>query len=329
MSEPASSPPVAPDAPRWGARVARGGRFRKRPLRTVLWSQREYLLLSVPCIAFFAVFHYAPMYGVIIAFKDFGFGDTLASAPWVGFRWFEEFLSSMYLWRVLRNTVVLSLLTLIVGFPVPILFALVVNEIAGTGFKRVVQTVSYMPHFISTVIVVGILYQVLSVQHGYVNQIRAALGLEKIFFLLEPRYFRTMYVTSEVWQGFGWGSIIYLAAMSSINPELYEAAHIDGALRRQQMWHVTLPGIRPTIVILLIFTVGNLMNVGFEKIVLLYNPAVYEVADVVQTYVYRRGIQEFQWSFAAAVGLFNSLINFTLLLAANTVSKRLNQASLW
>ena len=154
-------------------------------------------------------------------------------------------------------------------------------------------------------------------------------SLALIFFLLEPRYFRAMYVTSEVWQGFGWGSIIYLAAMSSINPELYEAAHIDGALRRQQMWHVTLPGIRPTIVILLIFTVGNLMNVGFEKIVLLYNPAVYEVADVVQTYVYRRGIQEFQWSFAAAVGLFNSLINFTLLLAANTVSKRLNQASLW
>ncbi len=329
MSEPAALPPATAGAPRWSARVARGGRLSKRPLRTVLWGQREYLLLSLPCIAFFAVFHYAPMYGVVIAFKDFGFGDTLASAPWVGFRWFQEFLSSMYLWRVLRNTVVLSLLTLIVGFPIPIIFALVVNEIAGTGFKRVVQTVSYMPHFISTVIVVGILYQVLSVQHGYVNQIRSALGLEKIYFLLESGYFRALYVTSEVWQGFGWGSIIYLAAMSSINPELYEAAHIDGALRRQQMWHVTLPGIRPTIVILLIFTVGNLMNVGFEKIILLYNPAVYEVADVVQTYVYRRGLQEFQWSFAAAVGLFNSLINFTLLLAANTVSRRLNQASLW
>ena len=329
MSEPAALPPATAGAPRWSARVARGGRLSKRPLRTVLWGQREYLLLSLPCIAFFAVFHYAPMYGVVIAFKDFGFGDTLASAPWVGFRWFQEFLSSMYIWRVLRNTVVLSLLTLIVGFPIPIIFALVVNEIAGTGFKRVVQTVSYMPHFISTVIVVGILYQVLSVQHGYVNQIRSSLGLEKIYFLLEPGYFRALYVTSEVWQGFGWGSIIYLAAMSSINPELYEAAHIDGALRRQQMWHVTLPGIRPTIVILLIFTVGNLMNVGFEKIVLLYNPAVYEVADVVQTYVYRRGLQEFQWSFAAAVGLFNSLINFTLLLAANTVSRRLNQASLW
>ena len=305
------------------------GALRKKPFWSVLWTQREYLLLSLPCIAFFIVFHYVPIYGLTIAFKDFGFGDTLASAPWVGFRWFSEFLNSMFFWRVLRNTVVLSFFTLVIGFPIPIIFALVVNEITAKGFKRTLQTVSYMPHFISTVIVVGILYNFFSVQHGYVNVIRALMGLDKIHFLLEPGYFRPLYIGSEIWQNFGWSSIIYIAAMSSINPELYEAAYIDGGTKRQQMWHVTLPGIRPTIVIILIFTLGNMMNVGFEKILLLYNPSVYEVADVIQTYVYRRGLKEFQWSFAAAIGLFNSVLNFGLLLLANTISRRLNQASLW
>ncbi|MDD9989566.1 MAG: ABC transporter permease subunit [Spirochaetaceae bacterium] len=223
----------------------------------------------------------------------------------------------------------LNVLMLVFGFPAPILFALVINELRVRWFKRSLQTVSYLPHFVSTVVVVGMMYNFLSVSHGWVNTMFVELGLEKINFFLESRYFRSLFVGSGIWQGFGWGSIIFIATIASIDSELYEAAVIDGATRVQQMRFITIPGIMPTIVIILIFTVGNMMNVGFEKIILMYTPATYDVADVIQTYVYRQGLIELEYSFSAAVGLFNSVINFALLVGANQLARRIGDTSLW
>ena len=298
-------------------------------LRRLLVSDREYLLIIAPVVAFYVVFAYLPMWGAVIAFKDFGFGDTIGSAPWVGLRWFREFFESFYFWRLIRNTALINVLSLIFGFPAPIVFALVVNELRVRWFKRSLQTVSYMPHFISTVVVVGMMYNFLGVTHGWVNNLFDHLGMERINFFLESRYFRFLYVSSGVWQTFGWSSIIFIATMSSIDAELYEAAVIDGASRTRQMRHITIPGIMPTIVIILIFTIGNMMNVGFEKIILMYSPGIYEVADVIQSYVYRRGLIDFDYSFSAAVGLFNSLINLALLVGANYLARRIGETSLW
>ena len=247
----------------------------------------------------------------------------------MGLRWFKEFFESFYFWRLIRNTALINVLSLIFGFPAPIVFALVVNELRVRWFKRSLQTVSYMPHFISTVVVVGMMYNFLGVTHGWVNNLFDHLGMERINFFLESRYFRFLYVSSGVWQTFGWSSIIFIATMSSIDAELYEAAVIDGAKRVQQMRYITIPGIMPTIVIILIFTIGNMMNVGFEKIILMYSPGIYEVADVIQTYVYRRGLIDFDYSFSAAVGLFNSVINLALLVGANYLARRVGETSLW
>ncbi len=298
-------------------------------VRRLVASQGEYLLIISPVVAYYIVFAYLPMWGSVIAFKDFGIGDTIGSAPWVGVAWFVEFFRSFYFWRLIRNTLLLNVLMLVFGFPAPILFALVINELRVRSFKRSLQTVSYLPHFVSTVVVVGMLYNFLSVSHGWVNTMFVELGMEKINFFLESRYFRSLFVGSGIWQGFGWGSIIFIATISSIDSELYEAAVIDGATRVQQMRFVTIPGIMPTIVIILIFTIGNMMNVGFEKIILMYTPATYDVADVIQTYVYRQGLIELEYSFSAAVGLFNSVINFALLVGANQLARRIGDTSLW
>ncbi len=270
-----------------------------------------------------------PMYGAVIAFKDFRLGDTIFSAPWVGLRWFKEFFGSMYFWRLMKNTLLINFYSLIFGFPIPIIFALVVNEIRIRKFKKVVQTISYMPYFISTVIVVGILHNFFGYSHGIVNNIIENMGYERIRFFMESQYFRPLYIGSGIWQSFGYSSIIYIAAMSGVNVELYEAAVIDGANRLQQIWHITLPAIRPTIVILLILNVGRLMSEGFEKIILMYNPATYEVADVISTYVYRRGLIDMEYSFSTAIGLYNSAINFLLLVVANATSRRISGVSLW
>ncbi len=294
-----------------------------------LSGQFEYLLLILPCIVFFVLFDYIPMYGAIIAFKDFRLGDTITSAPWVGLKWFGEFFSNMYFWRLMRNTLVINVYQLVFGFPIPIIFALVLNEIRLRKFKRVLQTVSYMPYFISTVVVVGMMYNFLGVNHGIVNNILESAGHEKIHFFLRSEYFRPLYISSGIWQSFGYGSIIYIAAMSGIDTDLYEAATIDGAKRLRQAWHITLPGIRPTIIIILIFNMGALMAEGFEKIILMYNPATYEVADVISTYVYRRGLIDLEYSFGAAIGLFNSVINFGLLVGANAVFKKISEVGLW
>ena len=298
-------------------------------VRRLVASQGEYLLIISPVVAYYIVFAYLPMWGSVIAFKDFGIGDTIGSARWVGVTWFVEFFQSFYFWRLIRNTLLLNVLMLVFGFPAPILFALVINELRVRWFKRSLQTVSYLPHFVSTVVVVGMMYNFLSVSHGWINIVFMELGLEKINFFLESRYFRSLFVGSGIWQGFGWGSIIFIATIASIDSELYEAAVIDGATRVQQMRFITIPGIMPTIVIILIFTVGNMMNIGFEKIILMYTPATYDVADVIQTYVYRQGLIELEYSFSAAVGLFNSVINFALLVGANQLARRIGDTSLW
>lgn len=299
------------------------------PKITQDFKKYKYLYLMVlPVLIYYIIFHYAPLYGATIAFKNFSPGKGIMGSPWVGFKHFEAFLSSVYFWRVFSNTLMINILELLFGFPAPILLALLLNEIRNSAFKRTIQTVTYMPHFISLVVVCGMIVDFTS-SEGVFNSIITALGGEKVLFLQKPEYFRTIYVASGIWQQIGWGSIIYLAALSSIDPSLYEAAYMDGAGRLRQLWHVTLPGIAPTIVILLILNLGKMMNVGFEKIILLYNPATYETADVISSFVYRRGLRESNWSFGSAVGLLNSVINLVLITASNKISRKLNETSLW
>ncbi|MBP1990748.1 putative aldouronate transport system permease protein [Paenibacillus eucommiae] len=265
----------------------------------------------------------------MIAFKDFHPIKGILGSPWIGFGNFEQFFNSIYFWRLMKNTILLSLYSLLWGFPVPILFALLLNELREGLFKKSVQTISYLPHFISIVVVVGMIVNFTSIQSGVINQMLAWFGVQPISFLSEPGWFRTIFVSSSIWQGFGWGSIIYLAAISGIDQQLYEAAEIDGASRWRKMWHITLPCLVPTIVILLILNAGSLMEVGYEKIILLYNPTTYETADVISTFVYRQGIEKADYSYSAAIGLFNNIINMILLLSVNRISKKMTETSLW
>lgn len=288
------------------------------------------LLLILPVIVYYIIFHYLPMYGLVISFKNFSPARGIWGSPWAGLKWFEQFFGSIYAGRVIKNTVLISFFSLVWSFPVPILFALILNELRNGAFKRVVQTVSYLPHFISVVVIGGMLISFLSPADGIVNIMLMKMGMQQpINFLNEPGWFRTIYVGSGVWQSFGWNSIIYLAAITSIDPSLYEAARIDGAKRWQQIVNITIPAILPTIIILLIINLGNIMNVGFEKIILLYNPSTYVVSDVISTFVYRRGLVDAQYGFASAVGLFNSVINFIFLMVVNKISKRVSEVALW
>ncbi|MDR1566940.1 MAG: ABC transporter permease subunit [Treponema sp.] len=280
------------------------------------------LVLVLPTVLYFFVFHYLPMAGTVIAFQNFRPGAGLLESPFVGLRWFKEFFSSIFFSRLLTNTFLLSFYMLIFAFPVPIIFALMLSEVKDGPFRRTVQAISFMPHFISLVVVVGILQNFLSPVDGVLNRLRDIVGLGPIGFLEDPAWFRTVYVVSGIWQEFGWNSIIYIAAIAGISPQLYEAARIDGCSRFRQMIHVTLPGIMPATVTLLILHLGKIMNVGFEKIILMYNPSTYSVADVISTYVYRRGIVDMEFSYAGAVDLFNSVINLVLLLLVNQLSRR-------
>lgn len=295
----------------------------------VLNRDKYLLLLILPVLLYYFVFHYIPMYGVIIAFKNFKPLKGILGSAWVGFDYFTMFFKSVYFWRLLKNTLLLSLYSLLWGFPIPILFALLLNELKEGIFKKSVQTISYLPHFISIVVIVGMIHNFTTVQGGIVNTVIGWFGFGPINFLSEPSWFRDIYVSSSVWQGFGWSSIIYLAAISGIDPQLYEAAEMDGANRWQKMWSITLPCLVPTIVILLILNVGNLMDVGFEKINLLYNPTTYETADVISTFVYRQGIQRADYSYSTAIGLFNNVINLILLVTVNRISKKVSETSLW
>ena len=285
--------------------------------------------MLIPVVIFFAVFSYYPLYGILIAFKDYSISRGILGSPWAGLRYFRQFFSSPYFGRLLRNTVLISVYSLLWGFPIPILFALLLNEFKDGKFKRVIQTVYYLPHFISLVVICGILIDIFSPQGGVVNSLLYSLTGKRINFFGEPEWFRTMYVGSGVWQEFGWNSIIYLAAITGINPDLYEAARIDGAGRLRQIWHVTLPGIKPTILTLLILNLGNIMSVGYEKIILLYSPTTYETADVISTYVYRTGLLSQQYSYAGAVGLFNSAINIAILVLCNFAGKKLFGVGIW
>lgn len=285
--------------------------------------------MMIPVIAYYVIFHYLPMYGTIIAFQNYSPIRGIMDSPWVGLHHFESFFNSYYFWRILKNTVLISFFTLLFEFPAPVLLALLVNELRSGKYKRIVQTVSYMPYFISTVVICGLIHD-FSSSNGLINAAYTYLfGGDSQSLLQRSELFRPIYVLSEIWQRVGWESIIYIAALSTINPAQYEAATIDGAGRWKQMIHITLPGLMPTIVIMFILRVGNLLNVGYEKIILLYNPLTYETADVISTFVYRKGLLEANWGYSAAVGLFNSFFSLILLISANYVSRKVNKNSLW
>ncbi|WP_196833247.1 ABC transporter permease [Mycetocola sp. CAN_C7] len=306
--------------------------FRSKPgqlpwRKTLRRDWQLYVLIILPLL-FFAIFRYLPMLGNVIAFRRFRPGGNIFGEEWVGFRYVEMFLNDPTFWQVFGNTLAIGSLSLLFCFPLPIILALLLNEVRARYFKRFVQTISYLPHFLSIVIVAGMLMQLLSIE-GTVNQIVRAVGGDAIPFLQLPDWFRTVYVSSEVWQTVGWGTILYLAALTNVDAGLYEASRIDGANRWQQTWHVTLPGIRPTMVTLLILNIGTFLSVGFEKILLLYNPLTYPTADVISTYLYRVGLEANNFSYAAAIGMFEAIIGLTLILSANAISRRTVGTSLW
>lgn len=289
----------------------------------------ELYILLIPAVLYFAIFHYWPLYGLQIAFKDFMPGLGIWSSPWVGFKHFESFFHSYLFEQLLRNTIEISLFQLALGFPIPIILALMINEVGNMRFKKTVQTITYAPHFISVVVMVSMLIVFLSPGTGLVNKALVGLGFEPIAFLSSPAWFKPVYVLSGIWQNAGWGTIIYIAALSGIDPQQHEAAIIDGATRFQRIRHINLPGIMPTVVILLILDLGTIMAVGFEKVFLMQNPLNMLSSDIISTYVYRRGILDAHYSFSTAVGLFNSVINFVLLVLVNQIAKGLKQNSLW
>lgn len=292
--------------------------------------QKNYIVIymMVIVVAYYAIFHYAPMYGVTMAFKDFSIARGLGASDWVGLEHFKNFFNDIYAWRIVRNTLLLSLYQLIFSFPLPIILALSLNELRGKIFKKTVQSITYLPHFISVVVICGMVVEFTSYS-GLINDIVAMFGGERVSFLLDPKYFRTIYITTGIWQSLGWDSIIYLAALTAVDTELYEAASIDGAGRFRQFLNVTLPSITPTIVVLFILKIGKFMSQGSEKVILLYNENTYETADIISSYVYRRGLLNADYSYSAAVGLFNSVVNLILVLTTNKLSKKFSEASLW
>lgn len=285
-------------------------------------------LIALPVCVFYLVYCYLPMYGVIIAFQNYAPARGIWGSRWVGLKHFMDFFTDRNFGRLATNTLVINIKLLLFGFPLPILFALLLNEVHSTAFRRATQTITYMPHFVSTVVVCGLLKD-FTKSDGLITTIVAMLGGENVNLLSKANLFQPLFVAMNVWQQFGWDSIIFLAALGSIDPTLYEAAKVDGATRFQQAIHVTLPGLLPTIVVLLILRIGNLMSLGWEQIVLLYSPLVYETSDVISTYVYRRGLLEFDYSYGTAVGLFNSVVNIILLILANAFSRAVTQNSLW
>lgn len=296
-------------------------------LRHVRKEWKLYSFLLIPVI-YFIIFKYVPMLGNVIAFRKYRGGTNLFGTEWVGLSYFTMFMKDPSFWRAFRNDLFLSVLYLVIRFPLTLIFALLLNELVRIRIKKFVQTVSYLPHFISMVIVAGMTKELLAMS-GPINTLLANLGFEKIAFISLPQWFPTIYVTSGIWQGLGWGTILYLAAMTSINTDLYEAAKVDGANRLRLAWHVTIPGILPTIMTLLILDIGSILGANFEKILLLYNPLTYESADVISTYVYRMGITGGNFSYATAVGLFEGVIGLILVTSANYISKKTTNSGLW
>lgn len=289
----------------------------------------DLYLLILPVVVYFLVFHYYPMYGVQIAFRNFIANRGITGSPWVGLRHFNRFFNSFYFWRLIRNTLGIGIYELVVGFPIPIILALSINEVKNDRFKRFVQNVTYAPHFLSTVVVVGMLFLFLNPNYGVINLAIKMSGGKSISFMTEPKWFKTIYVLSGVWQSMGWSSIIYLAALSGVDPELHDAAMVDGASQLQRIRHINFPAILPTIVTLLILNVGRVLSVGFEKVFLMQNSLNLEASDVIATHVYRTGLQGAQYSYSAAVGLFNSVVNFIMLVTVNRLARKLGETSLW
>lgn len=300
----------------------------KEPLaKYIRKNWRIYTLLLLP-IAYYIIFKYVPMVGNVIAFRKYRPGGGIFGEEWAGLRYFKQFIGDRKFWEVFRNTLTLSISYLLVRFPLTIIFAILLNEIRNVKAKKFVQTVSYLPHFISMVILAGMIKEIVS-QTGPLNVLLSHFGVEPQSWIMKAEWYPTIYVTSGVWQGLGWGAILYLAAMTNVSSELFEAAKIDGANRFKQIWHVLLPGILPTVVTLLVLDIGGIMGVNFEKVLLTYQPITYSTADVIGTYVYRMGINSANFSYAAAVGLFEGIIGLILVTSANFISKKLTDSSLW
>ena len=303
---------------------------KKKPnpiLRDLRRNSSIYTLL-IPVIVFYIVFWLKPLYGIIIAFKNFSPGKGIIGSPWIGFQHFETFFKDPYFWRILKNTLNISVNNLVWSFPAPIILAILMNELKGKWFPRVTQLVVYLPHFISMVVICGLVER-FTAQNGIIVQFMELFGFEPKTLLNYPEYFVPIYVISGLWAGIGWNSIVFLAALTGIDQSLYEAAAVDGAGRMRQTWHITLPGILPTIVTMLLLSLGNIMSVGYEKIILLYRPITYETADVISSYSYRKGLLEGNFGYSTAVGMFNSIINYILITVSNKLSNKLAGQGLW
>ncbi len=289
----------------------------------------ELYLFLLPTIIYIIIFHYVPMYGVQIAFRNFIATKGISGSEWVGFAHFQRFFNSYYFGELIRNTLTLSITSLAAGFPVPIIFALLLNQLTNIRYKKIIQTVTYAPYFISTVVIVGMIIIFLSPRTGLVNHLIRFFGGEAVFFMSKPEWFRPLYILSNIWQNTGWGAIIYIASLSKIDPTLHEAAIMDGATKIDRIIHIDIPGIIPTVVIILILNLGSVMSVGFEKVYLMQNSLNSQTSEIISTYVYKTGMLGAQFSFSAAVGLFNSVINFILLAIVNKIAQKMSDVSLW
>lgn len=282
--------------------------------------QKWLLLMIIPGVVVLLLLHYLPIYGIQIAFKNYNMGLGIEGSKWAGLKWFQTFLRNPFAPRLFRNTILLGVYSLAWAFPIPIILSIFINELRGSKFKRTVQTISYIPHFISTVVVVGLLKE-LCATDGFLNKILLSLNGKTISFFSNPSWFRTLFISSTVWQEAGWNSIIFLAALTNVDPQMYEASYIDGANRWQRIWSITLPSILPTVIILFILNVGKMLNMDFQKIMLMYNPLTYETADIIATYTYRESFENMRYSYSAAVDLFMSVISFVFLIGANQLVK--------
>ena len=312
-----AQPAVVNRTPRW-----------KNTVRLMKRNWVLYLLL-LPALIYIGTFNYAPMYGIQIAFRNFNFADGITGSPWAGWKWFKFFFNSAKCWPLIRNTLIISFYSVLAGFPVPILLALMLHNIPSTKFKRTAQTITYLPHFISLVVVVGMISCFTSINSGWINTLIESLGGERVYLMGKPEYYRHLYVWSGVWQEAGWGSIIYMAALTGVAPELHEAATIDGASKLQRIRHIDIPAILPTITIMLIMRCGSIMSVGFDKSYLMMNDLNMEVSEVIATYTYEMGLLSGKYSYSTAISLFNNVINFVFLTAVNKFAKLVSGNSLW
>lgn len=303
-------------------------KIKTKKIAKIVWKHRDYYLMLLPAVIYVIIFCYVPMYGLQIAFKNYRISLGFSGSKWVGLKHFRDFFNGYSFVPLLKNTLFLSLYQLVVSFPFPIIVALIINELRGK-YKKIVQTVLYAPHFISTVVLVGMIAIMFSVSSGVVNTVLSELGFEKIYFMGSPKYFRHLYVWSGIWQQMGWNAVIYISALSGVDPGLHEAASIDGASRIQRIIHINIPSIIPTIMITLILAIGSLLSVGYEKAYLLQTELNVSASEIISTYVYKRGIVNSNFSFSTAVGLFNNVINVTLLILANKISNKFAKTSLF